>query len=224
MKKKGFLLLTGTIISLLSKARYILLSYMFIIMRLFFLKKTSFKNTLLILLAAFVSILMLVEILNFLNYDIIEFIDNRILEKNNDLSSAKSRIRSYEVFMMVFPQNPYFGVGPKTGSDVVRMLGGLPIIHVGYLSYLYYYGIIGAGLFFVSLFLMMKKFLILSFTNKNYILVLGFSSFLFANTTLVYFNLTEPGILLLFICCRYFESQNHSQNEKTLSNNNYAII
>lgn len=224
LTKKGFLLFTGTIISLLSKARYILLSYLFVTLRLFFFKKTSFKNTLLILIVAFISIFLLIEILDLLNYDVVDFIDNRILEKNNDLSSAKSRIRSYEVFMMVFPQNPYFGVGPKTGSDVVRMLGGLPVIHVGYLSYLYYYGIIGASLFFISLFLMIKRFLLLSFINRNYILILGFSSFLFANTTLVYFNLTEPGILLLFICCKYFESQNHSQNEKTLSNNNYTII
>ena len=130
-----------------------------------------------------------------------------------------ARVTSYEVFLLKFPENPILGVGPETKDDVLDLLGGIPLIHVGYLSYLYFYGIIGAGLLFISLFLILKKSWFVAKKNNFRGIFYGFLTFIIANGTFVYFNLAEPGIILAFIYLKYFNSLHYNRFETYSLNN-----
>ncbi|HEY5124849.1 MAG TPA: O-antigen ligase family protein, partial [Ignavibacteria bacterium] len=198
-------IVSGIVVSFLSKARYVMISTIIVFSQLFFVSKIDFRKKIYILLILIISVFAVVGIAKVYNYDIQKVIDDRILEKGTDLASARARVTSYEVFLIKFPEHPLFGVGPFTRLDVVQLLRGrAPIIHVGYLSYLYFYGIVGSLLVFVSIFLLLKK----AWTvGKKYLFwgaFYGLLGFCFANTTFVYFNLSEIGIILAVIYMKYF--------------------
>jgi O-antigen ligase len=178
----------------------VVLSQLFLSTRLSVIKKTS------IVIMLLVGLYMINIAANNLGYDIKDVVENRILEKGNDMGSAKARIRSYEVFLKVFPENPWFGVGPETKKNVIDMLEGVaPLIHVGYLSYLYYYGIVGCLLLFLAIFFLLKYAWEIGKKHNFWGTFYGLISFCLANLTFVYFNLSELGIVISLVYLRYFK-------------------
>jgi len=209
--KKMILLLiviSGIVVSFLTKARYIMLSAIIVFSQLLFTSKIKLRNKIYIFLIFTGSVFILPVVAKAIGYDIQQVIDDRILEKETDMGSAKARILSFSVFLKVFPDHPIFGVGPETKWEVVQLLrGAAPIIHVGYLSYLYYYGLAGSFLFFVSLFLLLKRAWIVGKKHEFWGGFYGLLAFSFANATMVYFNFSETGIILLVVYLRYFNEQ-----------------
>src|SRR4030042_3132218 len=177
-------IMSGIVVAFLSKARYVCISTIIVFSQLFFVSKIDFRKKVYILLIFMISVVAVVGIAKIYNYDIQKVIDNRILEKSSDLASARARVISYEVFLIKFPEHPLLGVGPITKPDVVQLLRGwAPVIHIGYLSYLYFYGIVGSLFIFISIFLLIirawtvgRKYL---FWGAFY----GLLSFCFANVT-----------------------------------------
>ena len=201
----AFLFLSGIIVSFLSKARYVMLSVIIVFSQLLFIAKIKFGKKVAFFFIFIVTIIISVVVANVMGYNIQEVINDRILEKSTNMGSASSRILSFFVFLRVFPENPLFGVGPHTSVEVVRLLAGrAPIIHVGFLSYLYFYGIFGASMLFISLFYMLKKAWRIGSKYQFWAGFFGLLAFCFANTTMVYFNFSEMGIILIFIYLRYF--------------------
>lgn len=197
---------SGLIVSFLTKARYVMISAIIAFSQLFFVKSIPIKKKLSVIGAFVVGILLLLAVSQMAGFDIQKVIDERILEKGNEMGSAKARILSYDVFMMKFPENPYFGVGPKTRDDVIDLLDGeAPLIHVGYLSYLYYYGFFGAILLFIALFLLIREGWLIGKRNDFWGSFYGFVGFALANATFVYFNFSEMGIVLAVIYMRYYK-------------------
>jgi hypothetical protein len=155
-------------------------------------------------------------------YDIQEVIDKRILEKESDMASAKTRILSYEVFLIVYPENPWLGVGPETKKDVVNLLGGdTPIIHIGYLSYLYFYGAIGCFILFLALLFLLRDAWIVGRMVNFWGSYFGLLAFSLANFSMVYFNFSEMGVILSVIYLRYYKSlfvfNNNEMGSNTLT-------
>jgi hypothetical protein len=105
----------------------------------------------------FGGLVVIVLLATYFGFDLEEVVNTRIMEKDSDMASAKARVISYDVFVIVFPENPWLGVGPETKKDVIDLLRGeAPLIHVGYLSYLYFYGIAGCVFFFLALFFLIR--------------------------------------------------------------------
>ena len=204
---KPFPLITisGIVVSFLTKARYVMISTIIAFMQLLLVRTIPLKKKLFVIGFFIAGIFLITFAAQMAGYDINTTINERILEKGNDMGSAKTRLLSYDVFLMKFPENPYFGVGPKTRDDVVNLLGGdAPIIHVGYLSYLYYYGLFGALLLFLSLICMMWDAWIVGRRYEFWGSFYGLLGFALANFTLVYFNFSEMGIILAVIYIRYY--------------------
>jgi hypothetical protein len=200
------IIICGMIVSFLTKARYVMISTIIIFSQLFFTSKIKLSKKVTILLIFFGSILISFGAAKAMGYDIQKVIDERVLEKSTQMGSAKARVLSFYVFLEIFPEHPILGVGPETRIDVVRMLGGIaPIIHVGFLSYLYFYGLAGCFLLFLSLFYLLKEAWIIGTKYAFWTGFYGLIAFLMANTTMVYFNLSEMGIVLIVLYFRYFK-------------------
>jgi hypothetical protein len=207
-KSMIILIVSGIVVSFLTKARYVMLSVIIVFSQFFFNSKIQLRKKIYITAIFTVGLIISYYGAHAIGYDIQEVIDERILEKQTDLGSAQTRILSYYVFATKFPEHPILGVGPETREDVVRLLDGrAPFIHIGYLSYLYFYGIIGCSFFFIAIFLLMRD---AWFIGKRYNFwgsFYGIATLVFANTTLVYFNFSEMGIVLAVIYMRYFSQK-----------------
>jgi hypothetical protein len=205
------IILAGIIVSFLTKARYVMVSMIIVFSQYFFISKISLSKKATILIIFFGSIMISLSVAKAMGYNIQQVIDERILEKSTNMGSANTRILSYYVFLKVFPEHPLFGVGPETRPEVVRLLGGrAPFIHVGYLSYLYYYGLFGCFFLFLAIFFMLKRAWTIGSKNEFLAGFYGLLAFCLANLTMVYFNFSEMGIALVIIYLRYF-----SENQAT---------
>jgi O-Antigen ligase len=203
----AFTIFSGIVVSFLSKSRYIMISIIIVVSQLVFANTKSFINKIAIVVLFVASVFISGFIASELGVNIDEIIANRIMEKENEMGSAKSRVTSYEVFLLKFPENPIIGVGPKTRQDVVDLLGGEALyIHVGYLCYLYYYGILGTGLLLLGIFFLVRRAWVVGKKYNFWAGFYGLLSFCLANFTLVYFELGEMGILLVIIYMKYYDS------------------
>jgi hypothetical protein len=211
-----FIILSGIIVSFLTKARYVMISMIIVFSQYFFISKISLSKKATILIMFFGSILISLSVAKAMGYNIQQVIDERILEKNTNMGSANARILSYYVFLKVFPEHPLFGVGPETRPEVVRLLGGrAPIIHVGYLSYLYFYGLFGCFFLFLAIFFMFKKAWTIGSKNEFLAGFYGLLAFCIANLTMVYFSFSEMGIVLVIIYLRYFSEVSSTELDAT---------
>jgi len=206
-KPFSFITLSGVVVTFLTKARYVMLSTIIAFSQLLLVKTISLQKKLFVLFFFIIGIFMILLVSEMAGYDIQSTIDERILEKGSDMESAKARVHSYEVFKLKFPENPYFGVGPKTRDDVIDLMDGQAmVIHVGYLAYLYYYGAFGAGLLFLALFFLIRDAWIVGKRYEFWGSFYGFLGFALANATFIYFNFNEMGIVLAVIYMRYYKT------------------
>lgn len=202
----SIIIFCGIVVAFLTKARYVMISTILAFSQLLLVKTVSLKKKLLVLLFFVIGIFIITLVTELVGYDISKTINERILEKESDMGSAKARVLSYEVFMLKFPENPILGVGPKTRKDVLELLEGhAPVIHVGYLAYLYYYGIFGAMLLFLALFFLLRDGWIIGKRHEFWGSFYGLIGFAFANTTFISFYFNEMGIVLAVIYMRYYK-------------------
>jgi len=205
----------GLVVTFLTKARYVMISSIISFSQLFFSGRVSMQKILSLLMGLVVIVAVVVAAANQLGFNINEVIEQRILEKDNEMGSAKARITSYEVFMKKFPEHPWFGVGPATRQDVKDLLGDeAPLIHVGYLSYLYFYGIIGCLFLFLTLFFILRWSWVIGRQYGFWGAFYGFLGFCFANVTFVYFNFSEMGIVLIVLYLHYYSNLESVQPEE----------
>lgn len=208
-RKTSFMIivLAGISVAFLSRGRYIMLSALIVFSQLFFTRMKSFSKLVSLTILFAGGLLILVLVADQIGFDIQKVISARILEGGGEMESAKARVKSYEVFVKKFPENPWFGVGPETKPDVIELLGGgIPLIHVGYLSYLYFYGIAGCLILFLGLYFLLKNSWRVGKSYGFWGSFYGLLAFCSANTTFVYFNLAEMGIVLAVIYMRYYNS------------------
>ncbi|NDP27603.1 MAG: hypothetical protein GZ087_09290 [Flavobacterium sp.] len=206
--KKGrhlIVTLCGILVALLGRARYIMISVVVVISQLFFSKKVTLRKKLLLFAGIAIGAIFLINIMSSIGFNIDQVISDRILEKDTDMSSAMARVTSYEVFVLKFPEHPWWGVGPETRDDVKDLLGdSIPLIHIGYLSYLYYYGVIGSFIFLLSLYYLSREAWKVGRKTKFWGSFYGLLTFCIANLTFVYFNLSEAGIIMAVVFLRYY--------------------
>jgi len=207
------LLLSGIIVAFLSKSRYVMVSTLVVISQLFFTTTRSFSNKLSIIIIFSLCIYLALLGAKESGFNLNTIIEERILEKGSDFESAKARILSYEVFLKKYPEHPFLGVGPKTRPDVIALLQGeAPLIHVGFLCYLYYYGAIGCFFIFGAIWLMLKRSWEVGKKHNFWGSFFGLLAMCLANTTLVCFAFAEMGVIIALIYLRYYTVVSENEN------------
>jgi hypothetical protein len=208
--------LLGLIYAILTRFRWVMLNMfiLIIIPALHFKAKLSklALNSILIILLGYAG-LVLSSDFGVPVYDIIE---NRILEKNKgglEEGSASTRILAFYVFGQLYPEHPVFGKGDfhtfdaRTDKDykLAAALGGHSSqIHVGYLSLLYYYGIVGGMLFLLAIYYLMTRLYARAKLTSYWAPFFGMLGFVLANFTLVDFNLFHAGLIMAIVYDKYF--------------------
>ncbi|MDR3666519.1 MAG: O-antigen ligase family protein [Ignavibacteriaceae bacterium] len=210
----------GGIFAFLSKGRSIMINFLL----LFFMNfmtggiTEKFKKIMVWALILLIVSVSTVAVLKSLNVPVDEIVMNRILEENaGGLGSgaSESRILSFFVFAELFPEHPVFGKGEfHTFGEVsgdfelqTLLVGKSSQIHVGYLSLLYYYGIVGGLLYFLFAYFLMKDFYNVAKKTSRWGPFFVFVGFLFINFTLVYLPLYDIGLIMAFVFHNYYKKE-----------------
>ena len=218
--------LLGLLFAFLTKNRWIMLNMLLVFVLVFKEQRERFKQFLkygvyLPIIIVIASILLS----TFAGIDIKGIAEDRILESNKkpglENKSASSRLLAFVVFGKLFKENPILGRGSikygmggtgKQDYKLRKILSGRSSqIHVGYLSLLYMYGLIGGGLFLIFLYLILKKLYRDAKKMQKWAPFLGVLGFAIANLTLVTFHFYQVGLLFALFANQHYLLQHNKK-------------
>ena len=196
--------IAGTV-AVLTNDRYAMVNFLILLfLPIILIRGTKIKKIFLSIVSCLIIIFLLFGIFSISGINVGKYYKDRILSKSGD-----SRIIAFKMFSEFFPQKPIFGSGvhvePKLKTALAHRSSQ---IHVGYLSSLYEYGIIGSSFLFTFWFLVARRFYKTSKISKQYAIFIGFLCFLLANLTLVVYSIFQVGIIFLFVFNRYYNIKN----------------
>ncbi len=211
IKKKKVLwvyLILGGIISFGTNTRYIMVGYLLILTMIFVQSKLdpnkTFKYVLIVSFVGFLGI----QLFEYLGYDIWAFYNDRLFKEATMGNST--RYLALLAFLKFFPQSPWFGTGIHLTNDIKIFLGGVSSqIHVGYLSHLVSYGIIGSIPLFIFWYKIIKRFFHNARLTKRYGSFYAFLIFLWANMTMVQYPIFGYGIIMAFVFDKFYLDRNN---------------
>jgi len=220
VKEKGripvLLLVLGFFVAVVNNSRYIQLGFFIAAAPALYYQGRILRNSLVAFLGFIAMILFMGLVLKVIGYDVGLYIEERLLD-----DSGGSRILAFEIFARFFPDAPYFGTGQHLTQDVIVALAGRSSqIHVGYLSHLYSYGIIGTFLSFVFWILIAVRMWKVGKRTGFWGSYYGFMVFLWANVTMVFYWVFTFGLALCYLFASYYDSK---ENKKELNETNMEL-
>lgn len=203
--------LIGAIIVFLSRNRWIMINYLVLFFMYSTYYRVNIKNFIKYAFGIFIIIYLAMTFLTWVNVPVRQIIDNRILEKSHGglgEGSAGTRIFAVQVFVELFPKHALIGKGmihsfdgESKDHELVSALGGRSSqIHIGYLSLLYYYGLVGGFLYISFIVLIIKKLFRDAKKTLQWGPFFGFLGLVLANFTLVSLSFFNAGLIL----CLFF--------------------
>jgi hypothetical protein len=207
VKEKGkipvVMLLLGFFIAVVNNSRYIQLGFFVAAAPALLYQGRIIRNSLVALLGLIAMVIMMGFVLHLIGYDVGRYVEERLLDE-----SGESRLLALDVFARFFPDAPFFGTGQHLTQEVVVALAGRSSqIHVGYLSHLFSYGIVGTSLALFFWGLIASRLWKVARRTGFYGSFFGFMIFLWANVTMVYFWIFTFGLALCYLFSSYYESQ-----------------
>jgi hypothetical protein len=197
-----FIIMVG-LYSFLSNSRYVMLSFIIVLVQIYLSSENKIK-----ILTLFYSIIAL-GILYYiytvtLGVNLQKLSEERLFAEGS--IQATSRYGAFINFLEFFPQNPIFGNGYQVSKEVREASQdiGSSRIHVGYLSHLVSYGVVGSFLLFYVWFALARDLYRKAKKSKFYGSFFAYLVFLFANATFPEFNMFFPGLILAVLFSEYF--------------------
>jgi len=218
-------LLLGAVSAFLSNTRYVMVAFILLSLQIFIVQRESLKGVFRYLLITFFVGFFLVQFLNLIGYNIDDWISSRLFPEGS--LKETTRFKAFITFGIFFPDHPWFGIGEMTDElkDASAQIAQSAQIHVGYLSHLVYFGIIGSFLAF-GFWFKLARHLYKTAKHSNYWgSYLAFLIFLWANATLVTFHIFFYGIIIALAVDKHFRDKLELQKRATLivKNNNANI-
>lgn len=213
-----FLTMAG-IVALGTNTRWVLGAFLIVLAQAFFLEKKIFALSTFKQIIGFSVIILLILIVftNVFHYDIDQFYSKRLFAEGSTQNTT--RYLAYEIFLKNFPKHYLFGTGQHLTKTIMQDLQGRSSqIHIGYLSHLVSYGLIGSLLLFMSWYLLAKRLLRSAQLTGFYGSFFGFLIFLWANVTLVYYSIFSYGLIFCFIFNKYNYDLSKSNYQEPLKN------
>lgn len=197
-----FILIVG-ISCVSTNSRYVIMGYFLILFQIIIVKGTNFNARVgwVIKIVGFLVIIFFIY--QFFGYDFNELMNKRLASEGSLQNTT--RYLAVEMFLRFFPQNPFFGTGMHLTPEIIKALKGVSSqIHVGYLSHLVSYGLVGSLFLFSFWYLLIRKLYRNAKLTGYYGSFFGFLMFLWANASLVHFSIFTYGLIIAFIFDKYY--------------------
>jgi len=143
-----------------------------------------------------------------LNFNFIDFYYERFMYKGTIEQST--RWQAFYTFSVFYPRAPIFGIGTAYNDEIAmasREIAQSSRIHVGYLSQLVAYGIVGATLLWSFWYYLAKSLLKTARKNQFWGSFVAFLVFLWGHALYVQDSIFFYGLLLAFIFDKYYKQE-----------------
>jgi len=157
-KNKFYLLflVLGGLVAFLSNGRYVMVGFLIITLQVLIYQRTTIIGTIKYVVIGGISFIAILYTLSYIGYDFVDWYNSRLFAEGSVEES--SRFKAFYTFAEFFPQSPIFGSGGMTDEIVEASLEvGSSHIHVGYLSHLVSYGLMGCFFLFGFWYLLIKR-------------------------------------------------------------------
>ena len=211
IKEKGripiLIMLMAFFIAVVNNSRYVQAGYFVAAAPALLYQGRVVRNILVSGAGIVVLVLLMAFVLQSLGYDLNRYIEERLLAE-----TAGTRLLALEIFLQFFPENPFFGSGKHLTDDVIVALAERSSqIHVGYLSHLFSYGIVGSFLAFWFWGLIARRLWKVGRKTGFYGSFFGFLVFLWTNVTLVFYWVFTFGLVLCYLFASYYDKKEEDQ-------------
>lgn len=192
--------------SILSNTRYIMAGFVLVLLQ-FVLSEGKLKKFYYIIYFA-----LALGIIYYLFTDVLG-VNLKLLEQQRLFAegsiTATTRYGAYINFLRFFPEKPILGTGVHLTSEIARASRaiGSSQIHVGYLSHLVSYGLLGTFLLFSFWFYLARDLYRKAKQTTYYGPFFAFCVFLWFNVAAVDFKFRYPGLIIAFVFSQYYYSQ-----------------
>lgn len=205
-----FYLVAGGIVAALTNTRYVMIGFLIVLIQILVASRIKFIDILKYLFISLLSISILYYAIRMLGYNIIEWIDVRLLAEGS--IDETTRFKALSTFGLFFPKNPWFGTGVMT-DDILNASAavGSSHIHVGYLSHLVMYGIIGCFFLYGFWFLITKRFYQNAKLTNYWGAFFAMMIFLWSFSTMSESSIFFQGLIFAFVFDKYYTDKNHSK-------------
>jgi len=218
--KRGsiFLMLIGGLVSVLSNTRWVMGGYILILTMVVFHYRSRFFGRARNLIVTMLSIACILFFITYLGYDLGQFWNERLLSEGS--LTQTTRFFAITNFLRFFPEKPWFGTGVHLTEEIYAASHafGSSQIHVGYLSHLVSFGIIGSIFLFgfwlwlaITLWKNAKK-------TDHWGSFYAFLIFLWGEATWVHFSLMHYGLIFAFIFDNYYISNSRILEKSARTN------
>jgi len=191
----------------LTNARYVMFGFVIILLMYFAYFKLNFKGiikyTFLVLILSGGLYFSLVQI----GYDFQSFYEERLWSEGSLFET--SRYKAFETFKEFFSKKPIFGTGVHLTDEIreaSRELGSSQI-HVGYLSHLVSYGLVGSFFLFAFWFMLAKNLYKNAKKTNYWGAFFAYLIFFWAQATLVFYSIFTTGLIFALVFDKYFQDK-----------------
>ncbi|MCF8395952.1 MAG: hypothetical protein K9H06_18800 [Melioribacteraceae bacterium] len=202
-----FFLALGGISAFLTNTRFIMISFVLLsIQFLVIYGKKLAKLSKYVFVFALLFFTLLTAISN-LGYDIQAWYQERLFAEGSILETT--RYRAIENFLYFFPKYYMLGNGEGLTHEIeaASQAIGSSQIHVGYLSSLVYYGIVGSLFLFGFWFSVTKMFYRTAINTGYWGSFFAMLTYLWAQLTLVHFTMFFYGLIFVFVFDKYYHDK-----------------
>ena len=216
-KKYYIYLILGGLTALLSNSRYVMAGFLIITFIILVVQKVKITGFFKYAFVLFVIGFLLYQALFFFGYDFKSFYEKRLFPEGSLYETT--RYKAIENFLIFFPKTPIFGTGVHL-TDEIREASrdvGSSQIHVGYLSYLVSYGIVGSIFLFGFWFILAKKLYRTAKFTGYWGSFFAYLTFFWAQATLVLPSIFFYGLIFALIFDKHFQDkyrENYYLNKK----------
>ncbi|MCR4417187.1 MAG: hypothetical protein NUV92_05525 [Ignavibacteria bacterium] len=207
-KKNNYIIYAmGLVTAALSNTRYIIVGAFLLIIIFWISNRLSLSGY---IKNIFIFLLLLIftgVILKFIGYDLIDWFSVRLFAEKSIQSTT--RFGALENFIRFFPKTPIFGTGVHLTAEIALASAavGSSQIHVGYLSHLVSYGIIGSFFLFGFWFFILKDLYRTAKLTNYWGSFFAFLVFIWANFTLVMYSIYFYGLIFALIFNKYMQDK-----------------
>lgn len=205
----------GGLSALLTNGRYIMVGFLLLSIQFLVIYKLNFTKLIKYLIIAILLFFTLSKALTYLGYDFEAWYQERLFAEGS--IEETTRYKAIQNFLYFFPQYYVFGNGEGLTDEIKAASRdvGSSQIHVGYLSALVYFGIVGSLFLFGFWYLVTKEFYKTAKKTGYWGSFFAMLTYLWAQATLVHFAVFFYGLIFAFVFDKYFHAQYIASNQFT---------
>jgi hypothetical protein len=197
-----YIVLSG-LVAILSNTRYVMIAFTLVALQVIVSYRYGIVKRLKNILYVVIFLIVLLLLTSYLGYDFYEFYRTRLFSEGS--ITETTRYAAIINFLEFFPQYPIFGNGYLYDPEVIAasMKFGSSHIHVGYLSHLVAYGVMGCFFLFGFWFMLLKRLFKNARLTGYWGSFYAFLTFLLAFATFSQPSIFYYGLLYAFVFDKY---------------------